>query len=242
MKFGVGQPVKRVEDIRLVRGQGAFASDYTPEGGLYASFLRSPHAHAKFVVTNIEAARALPGVRGVFLASDFAGLGEIPCRARVPNSDGSMTPAKAYPVMAGEEAHHVGDIVAIAVADTAWQACDAVEALVVDWEALPAVVDVEAAIQSGAAQVYPGAPGNIAYDAQIGDKARTDAVFEKAARVARVKVTNQRLVANYLEPRAAVAEYAAAADRLTLRLGSQGAHVVRRVVADILKTPRSCGS
>ncbi|HZZ24291.1 MAG TPA: hypothetical protein VFE60_17655 [Roseiarcus sp.] len=108
MKFGVGQPVKRVEDIRLVSGQGAFASDYAPEVGLYAAFLRSPHAHAKFFVTDIEAARALPGVRGVFVAGDFAALGEVPCLAKVPNSDGSMTPAKPYPVMAGDEAHHVG--------------------------------------------------------------------------------------------------------------------------------------
>ena len=118
MKFGVGQPVKRVEDVRLVSGQGAFASDYAPEGALHAAFLRCPHAHAKFAVTDIEGARALPGVHGVFVASDFSALGELPCLAKVPNSDGSMTPAKPYPVMADEEAHHVGDIVAMAVADT----------------------------------------------------------------------------------------------------------------------------
>jgi aerobic carbon-monoxide dehydrogenase large subunit len=238
MKFGAGQPVKRVEDVRLVSGQGAFASDYAPEGALHAAFLRSPHAHANFAVTDIEAARTLPGVHGVFVASDFATLGELPCLAKIPNSDGSMTPAKPYPVMASEEAHHIGDIVAMAVADTLWQARDAVEALVVDWEALPAAVDVETAIQSGAAQVYPGAPGNIVYDGQIGDKAKTDAIFDKAARVARVKVTNQRVVANYMEPRAAVAEYAAASDRLTLRLGSQGVHTVRKIIAGgILKMP-----
>jgi len=188
MKFGVGQPVKRVEDVRLVSGQGAFASDYAPEGALHAAFLRSPHAHAKFAVTDVEAARALPGVRGVFVASDFAALGGLPCLAKIPNSDGSMTPAKPYPVMAAEEAHHVGDIVAMAVAETPWQARDAVEAVAVDWEALPAAVDAEGAVLSGAVQVYPGAPGNIVYDAQIGDKARTDAIFEKAAHVARVKV------------------------------------------------------
>ena len=156
MKFGVGQPVKRVEDVRLVSGQGAFASDYAPEGALHATFLRSPHAHAKFAVTDSAGARALPGVHGVFVASDFSALGELPCLAKVPNSDGSMTPAKPYPVMANEEAHHVGDIVAMAVADTLWQARDALEALVVDWEALPAAVDVEAAIQSGAARGLPG--------------------------------------------------------------------------------------
>src|SRR5271157_5868532 len=238
MKFGVGQPVKRVEDVRLVSGQGAFASDYAPEGALHAAFLRSPHAHAKFAVTDVEAARALPGVRGIFVASDFAALGGIPCRALIPNADGSKTPAKPYPVMASEEAHHVGDIVAMAVADTQWQARDAVEALVVDWDALPPVVDVEAAIRPGAAQVYAQAPGNVAYDGHIGDKVRTDAIFEKAAHVARVKVVNQRVVANYMEARAAVAEYDAGADRVTLRLGSQGVHAMRKIVAGgILKTP-----
>ena len=121
-----------------------------------------------------------------------------------------MTPAKPYPVMASEEAHHVGDIVAMAVADTPGQARDAIEALAVDWDALPAVVDVEAAIEPGAPQVFPGAPANVAFDRHLGDKARTDAIFEKAAHVVRVKVVNQRVVANYMEPRAAVAEYDAA--------------------------------
>ena len=159
VKFGVGQPVKRVEDIRLVSGEGDFASDFAPEGALHAAFLRSPHAHAKFAVSDTEAARALPGVRGIFAAGDFAALGGLPCLTKIPNSDGSMTPAKPYPVMAGEEVHHVGDIVAMAVADTLWQARDALEALVVDWEPLPAAVDVEAAMQPGAPEVYPGAPG-----------------------------------------------------------------------------------
>ena len=95
MKFGVGQPVKRVEDVRLVSGQGAYASDYAPEDALHAAFLRSPHAHATFAVTDIQAARAVPGVRGVFVASDFAALGEIPCLAKMPNSDGSMTASRA---------------------------------------------------------------------------------------------------------------------------------------------------
>ena len=92
MKFGVGQPVKRVEDVRLVSGQGAFTSDYAPDGALHAVFLRSPHAHAKFAVTDIEAARRLPGVRGVFVASDFSDARRGPCIATVPNSDRSMTP------------------------------------------------------------------------------------------------------------------------------------------------------
>ena len=163
MKFGVGQPVKRVEDVRLVKGQGVFASDYAPEGALHAAFLRSPHAHARFAVTDIQAARALPGVHGVFVASDFAALGGLPCLATVKNSDRSLTPLKPYPVMADDVVQHVGDLVAMVVADTPWQALDAAEAVAVDWEARPAVVDMEAAIENGAPQVYAGAPGNLAY-------------------------------------------------------------------------------
>jgi len=234
-KFGVGQPVKRVEDIRLVTGQGAFASDYSPEGALHAVFLRSPHAHAKFAVTDIEAARALPGVRGVFIASDFAALGELPCLATMNNSDGSLTPLKPYPVMADGAAQHVGDIVAMAVADAHWQARDAAEAIAVDWEARPAVVDMEAALEDGAPRVFAGAPGNLAYDHEIGDKAKTDAVFARAAHAVRVKVVNPRVIANFLETRAAVAEYDSSSGRLTLHVGSQGVHHIQKTIARILK-------
>ena len=220
-------------------GLGNYASDYAPEGALHAAFLRSPHAHARFSVTDIERARAAPGVRGVFVARDFQTLGEIPCLAKMPNSDGSSTPAKPYPVMASGAVHHVGDIVAMVVAESQWQARDAAEAIPIDWDTLPAVVDVEAAIQAGAPQVYGGAAGNIVYDTHIGDDARTDAVFEKAAHVARVKVTNQRVVANYMEPRCAIAEYDSSADRLTLHVGSQGVHSMRMIIArDILKIPQ----
>ena len=117
-KFGVGQGVKRVEDVRLVSGRGNYASDAVEGAELRAVFLRSPHGHAKFRIDDIEAARAAPGVRAVYVASDFADLGALPCVAPVPNSDGSKTPLKPYPVMAENEVHHVGDIVAMAVADT----------------------------------------------------------------------------------------------------------------------------
>ena len=154
-------------------------------------------------VTGIEAARALPGVRGVFVASDFAALGEVPCIAKVPDSDGSMTPAKPYPVMAGDAVHHVGDIVAMVVADTPWQARDAVEALVVDWEAAAGGRSTRRPPFSPARPRFiPARPAISPTTPQIGDKARTDAIFDKAAHVARVKVVNQRLVANYMEPRA----------------------------------------
>src|ERR1700735_3567019 len=121
-KFGVGQSVKRVEDIRLVSGRGNYATDAVDKAELKAVFLRSPYGHAKFLIDDVEAARAAPGVQAVYIASDFANLGGLPCLAPVANSDKSNTPLKPYPVMAVGETHHIGDIVAMVVADTALQA------------------------------------------------------------------------------------------------------------------------
>ena len=171
-KFGVGQSIKRVEDVRLVSGRGNYASDAVDKAELKAVFLRSPYGHAKFRIDDLEAARAAPGVRAVYVVSDFADLGDLPCLAPVPNADGSKTPLKPYPVMAADEAHHVGDIVAMVVADTSLQARDAAELIGVTWEELPASVDMEEAIRPGAPLVFAGAPGNIAYDNHIGNKKR----------------------------------------------------------------------
>ncbi len=169
-KFGVGQSVKRVEDVRFVSGKGNYASDAVDRAELKAVFLRSPYGHAKFHIDDVEAARAAPGVRAVYVASDFANLGGLPCLAPVANSDKSNTPLKPYPVMAVDEAHHLGDIVAMVVADTVLQARDAAELISVTWEDLPAVTDMEEAVRPGAPLVFADAPGNVAYDTHIGDK------------------------------------------------------------------------
>src|ERR1700749_4706380 len=117
-KVGIGQSVKRVEDIRFVSGRGVYASDAVDKAELKAVFLRSPYGHAKFTVDDIEAARSAPGVRAVYIASDFADLGTLPCIAPVGNADGSNTPLKPYPVIASDEAQHVGDMIAMVVADS----------------------------------------------------------------------------------------------------------------------------
>ena len=237
-KFGVGQGVKRVEDVRLVSGRGNFASDAVESAELRAVFLRSPHGHAKFRIEDVEAARAAPGVRAVYVASDFADLGALPCVAPISNSDGSNTPLKPYPVMAENEVHHVGDIVAMAVADTTSQARDAAELISVAWEELPAAVDMEEPSKPGAPPVFAGAPGNVAYDTHIGDKQKTDAAFAAAAHTVRIKIVNPRAVANYMEPRSAVGEYDPRTGRFTLNAGSQGVHGVRDAIAGpILKIP-----
>jgi aerobic carbon-monoxide dehydrogenase large subunit len=231
-KFGVGQSVKRVEDVRLVSGRGNYASDAVDKAELKAVFLRSPYGHAKFRIDDIEAARAAPGVRAVYVASDFSDLGGLPCLAPVPNADKSKkTPLKPYPVMASDEAHHVGDIVAMVVADTTLEARDAAELISVTWEELPAAIDTEEAVRPGAPLVFAGAPGNIAYDNHIGDKQECDKAFAGAAHTVRIKILNSRVVANYMEPRSAVGEYDATTGRFTLNLGSQGVHGIRAAIA-----------
>jgi aerobic carbon-monoxide dehydrogenase large subunit len=234
-KFGVGQSVKRVEDIRFVSGRGAYASDAVDKADLKAVFLRSPYGHAKFRIDDIEAARAAPGVRAVYVASDFAALGDLPCLAPVANSDGSNTPMKPYPIMASDEAQHVGDIITMVVADTTVQARDAAELISVTWEELPVVTDMEEALRPGAPLVFADAPGNIAYDGHIGDKQEADQAFAGATHTVRIKVVNPRAVANYMEPRSAVGEYDAQSGRFLLNAGSQGVHILQGLIAKILK-------
>jgi aerobic carbon-monoxide dehydrogenase large subunit len=229
MKFGVGQAVKRVEDVRLVTGRGNYTSDYAPEGALHAVFLRSPHAHATFSFGDLSAARAAPGVKAVYVAADFDQLGDLPCLS-VPDCD-ALAPLKLCPVLARGEALHVGDAVAMVVAESEREARDAAEAVDIEWSALPAVADMQDAMKAGAPQVFSEAPGNIAFDAHVGDKAATDAAFAKAAHVVRLKVVNQRVVANYLEPRSAVGAYDSASGRYTLYASTQGVHGIRDAIA-----------
>jgi aerobic carbon-monoxide dehydrogenase large subunit len=238
-KFGVGQSVKRVEDLRFVSGRGNYASDAVDKAELKAVFLRSPYGHAKFHIDDIEAARAAPGVRAVYVASDFADLGDLPCLAPVANADGSSTPLKPYPVMTLDEAQHVGDIIAMVVADTTEQARDAAEQISVTWEELPAVTNTEEAVRPGAPLVFADAPGNVAYDTHIGDKQETDKAFVGAAHTVSIKIVNPRVVANYMEARSAVGEYNAQSGNFMLNAGSQGVHILQGLNAKILQIPTS---
>jgi carbon-monoxide dehydrogenase large subunit len=238
MKFGLGQGVKRVEDTRLVTGVGRYTSDAAESAELRAVFVRSPYGHAKFRIDALDAAKAMPGVRGIFTASDFSAMRGLPCLAPVNNSDQSLTPMKPFPVMSMAEVDHVGDIVAMVVAETVAHARDAAEALVIAWEELPAVIDVEDAVRPGAPLVFDGAPRNVAYDTHIGDEKKTNAAFASAAHSVKIKIANPRVVANFLEPRSAVGEYDANTDKYTLQVGAQGVHNIRDVVAKaILSIP-----
>ncbi|GJD53378.1 Carbon monoxide dehydrogenase large chain [Methylobacterium crusticola] len=233
-KFGIGQPLRRVEDRRLLTGEGNYGDDHAPEGCLHAAVLRSPHAHARLRITDVEAARAMPGVRLVLTAADVANLGAIKCQAPLPNDDGSQNHLAHIPVLAKDVAKHVGDGIAFVVADTLAQARDAVEAIAIAYEVLPAVVGIRGALAGGGSAVWDEARDNVAYDASMGDKAAVDAAFAAAARVVRVEVENQRVVTNYMETRSVVAEYDGATESLTLTIPSQGVHGLRDTLAGVL--------
>ncbi len=237
MKFGITQSITRKEDATLLRGAGRYVADVAPAGTLHAVVLRSPHAHARLRAVDATKARALAGVRLVLTAADreIAALGPMPCVALPPDLTLEAPP---YPVLASTEVMHVGDAVAFVVADTLEQAKDAAEAIAVDYAALPHVVDAVAALGPGAPQVWPDKPGNVAFEMKLGDERKTAAAFAGAARVIELSLVNQRLVTNFMDTRGAIAEYDAAADRITLTLGTQGVHIVRDVLADaVLKIP-----
>jgi aerobic carbon-monoxide dehydrogenase large subunit len=230
-KFGFGQAVPRKEDDPILRGAGRYVADHEPEGVLQAVVLRSPHAHARFRITDADAARAIPGVRLVLTAADLEELGLLPCDVALPGVEIEVPP---YPVLARDEVRHVGDAIAFVVADTTAQARDAAEAIAVDWETQPHVTDAAAALAPNAPPVWPGRPGNLAFMTTMGDERATKAAFAAAARAVELAIRNQRLVTNYLDTRGVVAEYDAAADRTTLTLSSQGSHAVRDVLCAVL--------
>jgi carbon-monoxide dehydrogenase large subunit len=238
MKFGVGQAVRRVEDPRLITGQGRYTDDHHPDGLAHAVVVRSPHAHARFRIADLDAARALPGVLLVLTHEDIAHLGTMPCPGVVKNADGSDMAVPPHHLLARDTVRHVGDTVAFVVAETLDQARDAAEAIAIDWEALDAVVGIEAASTDGAPLIWPDRPGNLAFDAEIGSREATDAAFARADRVVSLTIANNRLVTNYLEPRGCVAEYDTAKSRWTITLGSQGSHAIREAIAPILKVER----
>ncbi|MSP50993.1 MAG: xanthine dehydrogenase family protein molybdopterin-binding subunit [Alphaproteobacteria bacterium] len=235
-KFGVGQALTRIEDKRLLTGQGHFTDDEIEAGQVCAYFLRSPHAHAAIDRIDVAAARALPGVLGVFTAADAdaAGLGTIKPVIKTKNRDGSNNVEPDWPLLARGSVRHVGNLVAMVVATNEAQARDAADAIVVGYRALPAAVELSAAVAPGAPQVWPEAPGNICFDWIHGDEAKTQAAFASGAHRVEVELVNNRVVSNPIEPRAALVRHDAAADRYTLHVASQGVHNIRDRMAGAL--------
>lgn len=234
-RFAIGQSLTRIEDAALLQGAGRYADDLHLAHAAHAAVLRSPHAHARIKRMATTAALSAPGVLAVLTGRDVAAdrLGDMPCLVPVTNLDGTQRADTPRPILALERVRYVGDPVALVVAETLGQARDAAELIEVDYEALPCVVDTRAAIAPDAPLAWEGVKGNLCFDVGSGSKkAEVDMVFGKAAHVTRLELVNNRLVANPMEPRAALAEYDAATGRSTLHTPSQGPHVIRDQVAD----------
>src|SRR5262245_59818155 len=226
---GIGAPVRRKEDQRFITGKGQYTDDINRPGQTYACFVRSPHAHANIKRIDISAALRKPGCLAVFTGDDIAAdkVGALFCGWMITSKDGAPMKAGTHPVLALGKVRYVGDHIALVVAETYAQAKDDAEAVVVDYETLPAATDVAAAQSPGQPQVQADAPNNTVYQWHLGDPAATEAAFAGARHVTRIDLVNNRLIPNAIEPRAAIADYDSGQDSFTLYTTSQNPHVIR---------------
>ncbi len=226
--------LRRLEDERFLRGAGRYVDDVPAAGHLHALFVRSPHAHAEVLGVRTGAAAALPGVRGVFTSADLLGGGihSIPCAMALPPEAGLVVPPRH--ALAHQRVRHVGEPVALVVADSAAAARDAVEALEVDYADLPAVTALGGALAADAPQLWAEAPGNLAFHYQRGDEAAVQAAFAAAAHSVALDLVNNRVVAASLETRTALAEPDSATGGLRLLVSGQDVHGIRRDLAHCL--------
>jgi carbon-monoxide dehydrogenase large subunit len=230
---GIGAAVRRKEDQRFITGKGHYTDDINRPGQTYAYFVRSPHAHATIKKLDAAAAKAMPGVVAVLNGAELAAdkIGNLICGWMIHSKDGTPMKMSAHAAIANGKACHVGDPVAVVIAETLAQAKDAAEKITVDYETLPAVSDPGKAQAAGAPQIHEIAPNNTIYQWHLGDPKAIDAAFKAAKHVTRLDIVNNRLVPNAIEPRAALAEYDAGSDSLTLWNTSQNPHVARLVIA-----------
>ncbi|MDP3138501.1 MAG: xanthine dehydrogenase family protein molybdopterin-binding subunit [Burkholderiaceae bacterium] len=239
-RFGSGQAVRRIEDDVLLAGAGQYTDDVRPEDQTRMCFVRSPYPHARIVSIDADAARAMPGVLCVVTGAELVadGVKPMPGAAAFKRADGSPAATAARRALAHEFARFVGEPVAAVVALNFEQARDAAEAVMVDYEELPMVVDAALAIAPGAPAVCDAAPDNIAAEARYGNVADAAAAFATARHVVRLDLVNQRLAALSLEPRSVLATIDAGTQRLTLRMSTQMPSGVRNSVCDLLNIPR----
>ncbi len=224
---GIGAAVRRREDFRFLTGRGTYTDDINRPNQTHAWILRSPHAHATIAALNAKAALASPGVVAVLTGEDFKGVGGLPCGWLVHGKNNTPMVEPRHPILADGKVRHVGDPVAVVIAETKEQARDAAEKIDVTYKPLPAVVDMKAALQGGGTPVHDAAANNLCFDWELGDKAATDAAFAKAAHVTKLDLVNNRLVPNAMEPRAAIGDFDRATGEHTLYTTSQNPHVIR---------------
>lgn len=239
-KYGVGQPVRRKEDDTLVRGKGRYTDDFNLPGQAYAVIVRSTHAHGIIRGIGLDAARAMPGVLGVWTGKDLdaAGYGPFTCGLPLKSRDGSPLLQTNRQPLATDKVRFVGDPVAFVVAETLAQARDAAEAIELDIEPLPAVTDPEEAAKPGAPQLYDHIPNNVALDYHYGDTEKVNAAFAGAAHVTRIDIENTRVAVVSMEPRVGLASYDKTSERYTLQVPTQGVAGNRANLAKNLNVPK----
>ncbi len=241
MTSPIGQPLRRREDQRFLTGTGQYTDDVVLHGQTYAAFLRSPYAHARITSINTEAAKKAPGVLRIFTGADLAEakVGGLPCGWLIHSKDGSPMKEPPHPVLAQGKVRHVGDQVALVVAETQLQAKDACELIEVDYEELPAVIDITKA-EGHEGSVHDEVADNVCYDWGHGDKDAVDAAFKNAKHVSTLELVNNRLIPNAIEPRAANASYTKHDESYTLYVANQNPHVERLLMcAFVLGLPES---
>ena len=237
MKFGIGQSVRRTEDVRFVTGTGQYTDDIHLENEAYAHFVRSPHPHARILAIDVAAAKSAPGVIGVLTHEDLRGsdAGMPKGRFIVTNRDGTEALPPRKPLLASDKVRFVGDAVVMVVAQDAASAADAAELVTVDYEPLPHNLDLKVA--QGAAQIWDERPGNLSADWEMGNKAATDEAFAQAHTIAALDIRQNRVVANPMEPRACIGAYDPASERYTLYTSSQGVNNTKGRIVEMLKIP-----
>jgi carbon-monoxide dehydrogenase large subunit len=239
-RFGSGQAVRRLEDDALLAGTGQFTDDVTLQEQTHLFFVRSPYPHARIVAVDTSAAQAMPGVLKIVTGADLvaAGVKPVPGIGGFTRADGSPCATPPRRVLAHERVRFVGEAVAAVVALSLRQARDAAEAVMVDYDELPMVVDVNDATAGGAPALCPEAPDNIAAETRYGDAGATAAAFAAARHVIKLDIVNQRLAALSLEPRSVLAGFDTASQRLTIRMSTQMPSGVRNSVCDALGIPK----
>src|SRR5213594_1782884 len=241
-KFAIGQSVRRLEDPRLIQGFGRYSDDVSLPHQAHAVVVRSPHAHARIRSVDTSAARGAPGVLATLTGADWAadGLGDMPTDRSRKRRDGSPAIATPRPALVRDRVRHVGDPVAVVVAETHSQAVDAAELVAIDYEPLPAVAATAEVTRPGAPAVWDEAPDNVAFVWEAGNRDAVARAFEGAAHVTKLEFVVTRVAAAPLEPRAAVGEYDRRTGRYTLHTGTQHPHGTRTLLADqVFRVPQS---
>ncbi|MGE3472166.1 MAG: xanthine dehydrogenase family protein molybdopterin-binding subunit, partial [Vicinamibacterales bacterium] len=230
-----GSAIRRREDPRLLTGTGTFTDDLYLPGMVHAAMLRSPHAHARITSIDTSKAKTAPGVVAVYTGADTDGvLKPMPCAWLVPNADLKVA---EYPVVAKDTVRYVGDVVAVVVAETPYQAYDALELIDVKYETLGAVVDPQKAVAAGAPQVHASAPGNQAFHWTVSGGDATAAFDAPGTVVVKDRIIQQRLIPTAMEPRSALAQWTAISGELTLWNTTQNPHIVRFIASIVTGVP-----